>query len=530
LYTRVLEMLPDGSEERFDLLAARAAAYDISLDREAQLADIEAMLHLAEAGEDKIRQIDALLALGNLNLEVDKFKVKEPAEQALEIAREIGDKGREARAAFLMYQDRVEYSDVIPAQQYLKKAVELTRSAGLHRELAEYISHSNITFNIDDDDTRLATQLEALALSQEIGDKRLEMMVTQNLAELYCNIKKPNEALPIAEAVLQLSSEIGDIDCRLNALYSLGSTKLHLGRLEEAETHCLEILQDPGIFRSHLYWAVIQVIRHVYLSMGEYEKNLNLTADLLKKARREDAGEYWLSELGYFHGIHFCVLGKYQEALETFEKGVSFMEKANEPGQAAVALGIMAHYAAMLGDLDLAQDYLEQAFRYCSGLEESLNYAFVLNLSAEVMIMDGRPDAVKLGLKQQSLGLEIKQKLQIPHIWSEHFILADLLMALVPEDPSYTAEALITIEKAIGVYKEKQFGWSPPECLFITASQVYRVNQQPQKADEYLRRAYERLMLAESNIKDDDLRSSFLENVRWNREILAEAKTYGIAP
>ena len=86
--------------------------------------------------------------------------------------------------------------------------------------------------------------------------------------------------------------------------------------------------------------------------------------------------------------------------------GASFMVKANEPGQAAVALGIMASYAAMLGDLDLAQGYLEQAFRYCSGLEESLNYAFVLYLSAQVMIFDGRPDAVKLGLKQQSLGLE----------------------------------------------------------------------------------------------------------------------------
>jgi tetratricopeptide (TPR) repeat protein len=371
--------------------------------------------------------------------------------------------------------------------------------------------------------------LEALSLSQEIADKRLEMMVTQDLAELYCNIKKPEEALLIAESVLQLSSEIGDIDCRLNALYSLASTKLHLGWLDEAENHCLEILQDPYIFSTHLYWGVIQVIRHVYLLMGEYEKNLDLTAGLLEKARREEAGEYWLSELGYFNGIHFSVLGKYQEALETFEKGTSFMVKANEPGQAAVSLGIMAHYAAMLGDLDLAQDYLEQAFRYCSGLEESLNYAFVLYLSAEVMIMDGRPDAVKLGLKQQTLGLEIKQKLQLRHNWSEHFILADLLMILASEDPSYAAEALITIEKAIGAYKENQFGWSPPEYLFSTASQIYRANQQIDKADEYLNKAYARLMLAVGNIKDDNLRDSFLENVRWNRQILAEAKSHGIA-
>ena len=93
------------------------------------------------------------------------------------------------------------------------------------------------------------------------------------------------------------------------------------------------------------------------------------------------------------------------------------------------------------------------------------------------------------------------------------------------------SKALTSIEKAISVYEENQvwLSFHPPEYLFILASQVYRVNHQTDKADEYLRRAYERLMLAEGNIKDDDLRNSLLENVRWNREILAEAKTYGIA-
>ena len=155
----------------------------------------------------------------------------------------------------------------------------------------------------------------------------------------------------------------------------------------------------------------------------------------------------------------------------------------------------------------------------------------MLVVSSEVAYLDGSPEAIKLGLRQHSIALELFGKTNFTR-WSIHFISAGLLMALVPEDPAYAAEALITIEKAIGVYKENQWGFlsHPPEYLFILASQVYRVNHQTDKADEYLRQAYERLMLAESNIKDDDLRSSFLANVPWNREILAEAKTYGIAP
>ena len=155
----------------------------------------------------------------------------------------------------------------------------------------------------------------------------------------------------------------------------------------------------------------------------------------------------------------------------------------------------------------------------------------MLYVSSEVALLDGSSEAVKLGLRQYSIALGLFQKINFT-IWSIDFVSAGLLMSLVPDDPSYPSKALASIEKAIGVYKEDRFGFlsHPPEYLFILASRVYRVNQQPQKADEYLRRAYERLMLAESNIKDDDLRSSFLENVRWNREILADAKTYGIAP
>ena len=183
----------------------------------------------------------------------------------------------------------------------------------------------------------------------------------------------------------------------------------------------------------------------------------------------------------------------------------------------------------MLGDFYLADDYIEQAFRYCSGLEDSLNYAFVLLMGSLISVFDGNPEALKLGLKQYSIGLELCRKNKYFINWSIYFISASLYMSLVPEDPSYGVKALSEIDKAIGVYEENQDGWYTPEYLLILASQVYCANKLLDKDDDYLRQAYERLMLAAGNTKDDDLRASFLENVRWNRQILAEAKAYGIA-
>ena len=119
---------------------------------------------------------------------------------------------------------------------------------------------------------------------------------------------------------------------------------------------------------------------------------------------------YWISDLQYDHGIHFRVLGKYQDALKEQEKSLLYCEKADEPGQFAVGLGIMARDAATLGNFDLAQDYLEQAFMYCSGLKESQNFAFVLFGSSEVALLDGSSEAVKLGLRQNSIILELFRK------------------------------------------------------------------------------------------------------------------------
>lgn len=58
---------------------------------------------------------------------------------------------------------------------------------------------------------------------------------------------------------------------------------------------------------------------------------------------------------------------------------------------------------------------------------------------------------------------------------------------------------------------------------------VYRANDRPAEADDYLRQAYERVLLAAGKTTDDDLRRNYMENVHENRDILKEAKARGTA-
>lgn len=60
------------------------------------------------------------------------------------------------------------------------------------------------------------------------------------------------------------------------------------------------------------------------------------------------------------------------------------------------------------------------------------------------------------------------------------------------------------------------------EQCFFTHARILRLTGRSAEADDYLRRARARLMLVADHIHDEALRRRWLENVRLNRELLAE--------
>jgi tetratricopeptide (TPR) repeat protein len=188
----------------------------------------------------------------------------------------------------------------------------------------------------------------------------------------------------------------------------------------------------------------------------------------------------------------------------------------------------MGFFAAYAGSLDLAYQYLQAAQSRWDDLEEPPLIAYVMLNIAEVARLDGRPEAIHAGLEQASQGIETLRKFQDRPDWSNYLKLADLHMALSEEDPAHAFEALVAIEKALEVIEEFPEIWLPPEYLYFTASKVLRTNKRLDEADDYLRQAYERVMLVAGNIKDDDLRRSYLKNVPVNRDIVAETNARGM--
>jgi hypothetical protein len=89
------------------------------------------------------------------------------------------------------------------------------------------------------------------------------------------------------------------------------------------------------------------------------------------------------------------------------------------------------------------------------------------------------------------------------------------------------AEAEVYSQKAVDLAEAGAALWRPEEVWF-THSRVLRALGQEAEADEYLRRAYDRVMLVAGKTADPELKKSWLENVQTHQEILAACAEHGI--
>jgi hypothetical protein len=103
----------------------------------------------------------------------------------------------------------------------------------------------------------------------------------------------------------------------------------------------------------------------------------------------------------------------------------------------------------------------------------------------------------------------------------ELFAKAKLHLALLESDPGQAEPALECITEVLECFQNRQSRWVMPEQVHFLHSRALRANGLEAQADQALETAYQRLMMVAGNIDDQDLRRSFLENVRDNQAIQA---------
>ena len=524
LYSEALALLPEDYPERFDLLAGRAAVYGVMAEREAQLVDINAMVKIAEEQGDMNRHVDALLGMANLYLDTETEKAREPLQQALDTARELGDLEREGRALYIFGKQAFYFLDDSKAREYFEASAASLRKAGLMGETAESLSFLSVALgNLGERPAALKAAQEAAALSKETGDILLEALSMRRLAIAYVNQYQYSQALPIAERALRLFREIGDILNEVHALNVCTIIKNRLGQIDEAEADYLEALKiaesisnDVGI--RWLIWNLSDIYNWI---KGDYTKILVIIEDQEGKARKNE-NESLIIYLKLLKVAQLINLGKYETALSLCEVSLPFINDLDELTH-GWTLSRMALLYAELGRFDQANRYLDEAGELRSLNQNPFVRAYLKVIASWTMLIAGDGSNIRWGMEKIESEISfLRERADKVDLGDAMYTKAVMHLALLGEDQPQAEIALDSIEEALECYQFEPSRLIMPEQLHFQHSRALRVNGREQEADEKLRQAYERMMMVAGKISDDDLRRSYLENVRDNREIRAE--------
>ncbi len=536
LYSEALDLMPDDHPARFDVLAARSQVYSVVARREAQHADAKEMLALAERLNDDVLRCDALVALADLYLETESFRAQEPAQRAIAIAQVLGDPVREGHALRRLGQEARYRYDYPKSRSALEVAAARFREAGLVGEAAVCLHLLSLTLGDQDEHSAaLKAAEDALALSRTAGDRRQEAISLRRLAIVY-NRFDHAKALPFAEEALALHRALGDRSEEWRALNLLGVITGWLGRPEETRAYLCQSLELADSTGSSIgvRHAAINMLWSYYQRQGEYEAALIFLDEQLTRAHLADdevlAGHLH-SQKPFFLGL----LGQYTAALELVQALLPTLERLM--GQAILSryLSFMGRMQAGLGDYDQARQYLADALARAEEAGTPTDVAYSLASQAYVALLESGPTNLRLGVEQASRAAELlRGTASIDELADALHIAAQLHLALsewetwqdqVERNGKHLDAALARSEEVMKLVA----AWpAQPEAYLYTHSRALRAVGHKAEADAHLRRAYERVMRVASTTKEESLRRSWLENVRVNREILAEWAARGI--
>ena len=516
-YSDALEFC-ENDRDRFTTLAARQAVYHLVARRPEQLADLNSMQIIADKLNDDTLRFDTLIALADYYSKTDYPQAQGPSQQALTLAEKMDDPVRQARALYILASVAMFTGDMQRCIEYQKQALDKFQAAGQIREVISCLYLASLAhINLGEQAAGKSAAEKAVRLSRQLNDRRQEATSLRRLGITLESQQKTSEALELFRAALAMHREVGDRAEECNALNALASALVELGRLEEARQYYLEGLELAETINQDMALGMIvsNLVSNYHQSQGDYQGGLELLEQQLQRARN-------YNEQGLIFTLSRLItelqadVGQYTQALSSAKSALQIAEQRNILRSRIELLAWSGRLQALLGNFVEAHQLLDTSQKLAQASEDPESYSDVYFNAAYVSWL--RQD-----IEEQRAGLELARLVSarwksIKFYYALGFSIdmeARLLLALGDAEAALerTSEAVQTAES--------QPGFSGLEQVYYTHASVLRSCGDQTQAAEYLRRAYERVMQVAMRLTDENLRRSWLENVRYNREIIA---------
>jgi class 3 adenylate cyclase/tetratricopeptide (TPR) repeat protein len=524
-YVKALDFIQEHDGKRFEVLHSLHKIYDLTgLTEKQDETTLELMSLSEELDNDELR-CDALIARADYFLNTEIVQAKDIAERAVEIAQEIDDQVREAHALHRIGLWGWFRGDYHKSKESLEHAFKLYKELGLSREAAASLHWLSLAYGaLSKYQECLETAKESIELSREVGDKRQESSALRRLAIAHYNQKNYSDGLTHAEQALTIHREVGDRGEELHALNVIAINAANLQKRDLAIKNLNEALEiaysldDSFGIRAVVY----NLLEYKYRPSGDLEKWEKFLEEHLSKAEIAEDGY----RIGYFmiaKANHYFQFGQYNKALEMYREIILRLEGIMSNIEFAGTHLLIARAHAELGDFEKSYQSYEtgKQFTKDTGLESYENDTWY-DL-AYISILDGDQDKINEALSQMvnrtSLDSETKYTYEL-YSWLE--MTARLYLSL--EDFEKAVECS---NKMLEIMESHPSPLAQEQKYFTHAKVLFGLGRE-EEGDNYLRLAYDRVTLVAEKTKDDDLRQSWLENVRTNREIIAEYQARGL--
>jgi DNA-binding SARP family transcriptional activator/tetratricopeptide (TPR) repeat protein len=306
--------------ERFELLKARETALDILAEREAQSADLDAMLQCTQG--DVAGRVHVLCRQAELSTNLGQYeKAETSGREALTLAKSCGSKAGQAAALIILGLAVSRLGQATQALHYLREAVEISREGTDRKQ--ETRAYSALSRGLMLSEQYAEAQVHArlaLALYEELGDQCGQAQVLNILGAICMEQLAADASIAYCSRALQIAREIGYRAIETRALNNLGNMFWLKGKIAQALQHYNEA---------------------------------HATAHTIRDRRLEHVALMNLASLQHH------MLGDDDSAWSKLQIALAHWEKVDDPMGREQCWGTLGDIARCRGDLAAARTFLE---------------------------------------------------------------------------------------------------------------------------------------------------------------------------
>jgi len=357
---------------------------------------------------------------------------------------------------------------------------------------------------------------QGLTIVQSTGDRQTEADIRKSLGIVAWFQGEYDAALQHYGASLAIYKEIGDRTGESAILNNMGLVAWIQADYERSAAYyeqSLQIKQEIGEWaRAGTTYGNLGVVAR---AQGKYEQAMHYHRQSL--AITEEAGD----ELGRGRtfnnlGVVAVCLGDYEQAAVHYRHSLTIRQEIGDREGEATTLGNLGTLAFAQGEYGQAAVYQEQSLRIRQEIGDRAGECLAL---MGLGLVDGRLGRLAQARSRLATAVSLSQTVHNTSLRVEALtLLADVYLAQGQAAAAREALADVLAHLAAG----GQFSGAEYGCLnYLICYRILQANED-ERGTEVLNTAYTRIQAEKEGIQNAALRRSFLEDVPWHRELVAE--------